>query len=90
MSANTDVLNVQVREGRGTSHAKQLRSSGHLPAILYGHGQESVSLTVLTSEVESVVRHGGRVVDLKVESTKALCSKRSNGMLSATKSCIWI
>jgi large subunit ribosomal protein L25 len=42
-----------------------LRRSGGTPAILYGHGEANCSLTVASEEMKSVVRRGGRVVDLK-------------------------
>jgi large subunit ribosomal protein L25 len=59
-----EVLNVKIRESRGTSRARRQRAAGQIPAILYGHGKESVSLTVPTEEVVAVVRHGGHLVQL--------------------------
>jgi large subunit ribosomal protein L25 len=61
----SDVLNVQVREARGSSAARRLRRDGKLPAILYGHGEENVSLTVDSHELDAVIRHGGKLVNLK-------------------------
>jgi large subunit ribosomal protein L25 len=42
-----------------------MRYAGTIPAILYGHGEENQSLTISAEEMSSVVRHGGRVVELK-------------------------
>jgi large subunit ribosomal protein L25 len=42
-----------------------VRREGGVPAILYGHGEENRSLTVVGEEMAAVVRHGGRVVELK-------------------------
>jgi large subunit ribosomal protein L25 len=42
-----------------------MRRQGQVPAILYGHGKESVSLSVPTEELEAAVRHGARVLELK-------------------------
>jgi large subunit ribosomal protein L25 len=61
----SDVLNVQVREARGSAAARRLRRDGKLPAILYGHGEQNVALAVDAHELDSVIRHGGRLVNLK-------------------------
>jgi large subunit ribosomal protein L25 len=60
-----EVLNVKKRETRGKRNAKRLRHTGSIPAILYGHGEENQSLAVSADEMAAVVRHGGRVVELK-------------------------
>ena len=59
-----NVLNVSKREAFGTSNTRRLRKTGHIPAVLYGHGQETVSLTIPTAEVESAIRHGTQVIDI--------------------------
>ncbi len=60
----TDVLNVAVRETMGTSAARKLRRQGGLPAILYGHGEANVNLAVNAHELDAVIRHGGKLVNL--------------------------
>lgn len=51
----------------------RLRRNGKLPAVLYGHGEESVSLALAADELESSLRHGAKVVDLDGAATgKAL------------------
>lgn len=59
-----DVLNVTVRETRGTSQARRDRAAGKIPAVLYGHGKENITLTVVKDELESVIRRGNPLVDL--------------------------
>ena len=59
-----DTLNATVRETRGSRNARRLRQSGQIPAILYGHGQECVSLTIPESEVQAAIRHGAKLVDV--------------------------
>lgn len=59
-----DELNVQLRETRGKRHARRLRNAGWVPAVLYGHGEEPVSLSVSTEELDGAVRHGTRLVNL--------------------------
>jgi large subunit ribosomal protein L25 len=60
-----EALNVQDRQQHGKRDARRLRASGSIPAILYGHGEANVPLSVSADELSSVVRHGGRVVELK-------------------------
>lgn len=52
------------RELRGTKNARRLRQSGQIPAILYGHGQETVSLAIPTEDVEGAIRRGQRLIEL--------------------------
>lgn len=60
-----DTLNVAVREQLGTNKTRQLRRSGHIPAILYGHGEKNVNLSIPTREVELALRHGAKLVDIR-------------------------
>jgi large subunit ribosomal protein L25 len=60
-----NVLNVKKREPRGKRDARRLRNAGSIPANLYGHGEKNVSLALSADEIESLVRHGARVVDLQ-------------------------
>lgn len=60
----SEVLNVQARAEQGTRNSRRLRRKGLVPANLYGHGQPSVSLTAQAENVQAVIRHGARVVDL--------------------------
>jgi large subunit ribosomal protein L25 len=60
-----ETLNVKMRDARGTRNARRMRRDGAIPAILYGHGEANHSLTVAADEMTAVVRHGGRVVELK-------------------------
>ncbi|MGD9722196.1 MAG: 50S ribosomal protein L25 [Pirellulales bacterium] len=57
-------LNVKERQAGGKRDARRLRRAGTIPAVLYGHGEVNKHLTVVADEMASVVRHGGRVVDL--------------------------
>jgi large subunit ribosomal protein L25 len=60
-----ELLNVKTRDGRGKREARRLRRTGNIPAVLYGHGEANCSLAVIADEMAAVVRHGGRVVELK-------------------------
>lgn len=60
-----EVLNVSTRQPKGKRDARRLRRDGTIPANLYGHGEQNVSLAVKADEFRAVVRHGARVVDLQ-------------------------
>lgn len=60
-----DVLNVEKRELLGSANARRLRRAGKIPAILYGHGKDPVSLSVRSDEMRVVMSHGGQLVELK-------------------------
>lgn len=61
----TDVLTTVKRDERGTKRIRRLRATGMVPAILYGHGKESVSLSIPAAEFDAAMRHGSHVVTLK-------------------------
>lgn len=59
MAENT--LAVEIREGTGKGVARKLRVTGRVPAVVYGHGKASVSLTLDPAVLESMLRksHAG-------------------------------
>ena len=60
-----EVLNVTIRDKLGKRNSRRLRRSGSIPAVLYGHGQECVNLSIPTGELAAVIRHGSRLVELQ-------------------------
>jgi large subunit ribosomal protein L25 len=60
-----EVLNVKVRSEIGKRPVRRLRRQGAVPAVLYGHGEKCVNLSIPAIEVSSAVRHGSRLVELK-------------------------
>ncbi|MGW8257902.1 MAG: 50S ribosomal protein L25 [Thermoguttaceae bacterium] len=57
-------LTVELRDQRGKLNNRRLRRSGKIPAVLYGHGQENVCLSVGAEVFRGVIRHGSRLVEL--------------------------
>jgi len=57
-------LQVEKRDTVGKHHNRRLRESGKIPAVLYGHGRESVSLSVPDGQLYAAIRHGSRMVEL--------------------------
>jgi large subunit ribosomal protein L25 len=60
----SETLEVESRELRGKRNNRRLRASGRIPAILYGHGKEPVSLAVPAEQFDAMVRQGSRMVAL--------------------------
>ncbi len=63
--AESVALVTQPRKGRGSQAARQLRRKGMIPAVIYGHKEETLCVELSLEEVESAIRRGVRVVDLK-------------------------
>jgi large subunit ribosomal protein L25 len=59
-----ETLNVKRREKLGGGNNRRLRQTGLVPAILYGHGEASVSLQLPAEAALGVIRHGGKLVKL--------------------------
>jgi large subunit ribosomal protein L25 len=53
--ATTATISAQTREGRGKGAARTSRREGRIPGVLYGHGEESVSLSVDAGELQKLV-----------------------------------
>ncbi len=60
-----ETLTVELRESLGKRRNRRMRESGRIPAVLYGHKKENLSLSLPADEVQAVLRHGIRFVQLK-------------------------
>ena len=60
-------LPIEKRDGRGTRTARKMRTTGRVPGVVYGHKEETVSVSVSADALMSAVRHGARVVDLRYD-----------------------
>jgi large subunit ribosomal protein L25 len=60
----SEALKVEKRKSSGKRASKQLRYQGIVPVVLYGHKEETLSLTVSADQLRAALRHGARVVDL--------------------------
>jgi len=59
-----EILNCEKRDNTGTLRNRRLRQSGFTPAILYGRG-ENESLSIRSKDIDSAIRHGSQIVELK-------------------------
>jgi large subunit ribosomal protein L25 len=60
----SDTLQVEKRDFTGKRRNHRLRLEGKLPGIVYGHGEEPVSVIVPADQLRATLRHGHKVVDL--------------------------
>lgn len=75
MAENT--LAVEPREGTGKGFARRLRVAGRIPAVVYGHGKESVSLTLDAHVLEAMLRksHAGLNTLIELEGDANVAGK---------------
>jgi large subunit ribosomal protein L25 len=62
-----DMLHAVIRPQVGKAATKKVRKAGRTPAVLYGHGKENLSISVATEQFNALIRHGGKLVDLRGE-----------------------
>ena len=60
-------LEAQVREKAGTIGAVKLRSEGRIPAIMYGHKQDPLAISLDAHDFVEGLHHGHRLMDIKVD-----------------------
>lgn len=67
--ATTATISARTREGTGKGAARSSRREGRIPGVLYGHGEESVSLSVDANELQKLVHSisiENTIVDLDI------------------------
>ena len=72
-------LKAEMRGDTGKGIARKLRAGGRVPAVLYGHGQDSVPLSVDAKELYRILHTGAGsnvLVDLIVDGTTHLAMPR--------------
>ena len=72
MAANA-TLTAKGRDGQGKGDNRKLRQTGYIPAVIYGHGEQTRSVAVNAHELEllfSRVHVENTVIDLNVEGEK--------------------
>jgi large subunit ribosomal protein L25 len=65
--AETIKMAAEPRKKQGSADARRLRRQGRIPAVLYGHKEATVSVTLPGLELEKAIRHGAHVVDLQAD-----------------------
>ncbi len=68
--AKTLLLKAEVREHTGSKAVKKVRRQGRIPAIVYGHKQEPVAISLDEHDFVEGLHHGHRILDVQVGSKK--------------------
>ncbi|MCP4710766.1 MAG: 50S ribosomal protein L25 [Planctomycetes bacterium] len=67
------VLKAEKRSDSGTRAARKLRKEGFVPAIIYGHKKDPVSVKLNSHDLALELQHHHRLLDLDVEGTRESC-----------------
>jgi len=59
-------LEAQIRERTGSKAAARVRKQGQIPAVVYGHKQDPVAISLDAHDFAEGLHHGHRVIDVKV------------------------
>ncbi|MGD1914767.1 MAG: 50S ribosomal protein L25 [Phycisphaerales bacterium] len=70
MHEDAPSLTAKKRDRTGSRYSKRLRDRGALPAIVYGHGQDPMSIEFDAHEANLHFAKGERVFNLKMEGDK--------------------
>jgi large subunit ribosomal protein L25 len=65
--AESLVFTGQPRQPKGSAEVRRLRRKGLVPAVIYGHKEETVAISLPQVELMNAIRHGVRVIDLRTQ-----------------------
>lgn len=69
----TVTLSAERRQDAGKGAARKLRAGGRVPAVIYGSGRETESLSLQSAEFDKVLQRiagGSTIIDLQVEGSE--------------------
>jgi large subunit ribosomal protein L25 len=66
----TLLLKAELREQTGSKSASKVRKSGRIPATVYGHKQEPVSISLDAHNFIEELHHGHRLMDVQIDKSK--------------------
>jgi len=64
--AKNETLHAKKRKALGTKACRRLREAGEVPAVIYGHQQDAVSIRVPAEELDRALRHHSRMFDIRL------------------------
>jgi len=65
--AESVTLEAQPRTPKNSGSARRMRRQGRVPAVLYGHKEAVLALSLEGEALDKALRHGTRVFDLKLD-----------------------
>ncbi|NCF40279.1 MAG: 50S ribosomal protein L25 [Planctomycetia bacterium] len=67
MTHETPTINAATRERLGSRYAQRLRKSGQLPAVIYGHGADPISVSIEEKATLAHLHHGQHVFNVAID-----------------------
>jgi len=64
------LLKAEIREDSGSKHAAKIRRQGRIPAIVYGHKQKPLAVSLDAHNFVEGLHHGRRVIDVQMGKRK--------------------
>jgi large subunit ribosomal protein L25 len=64
------LLKAEIREHTGTNAVQKIRKEGRIPAIVYGHKQTPVAISLDAHNFVEVLHHGHRLLDVQINKKK--------------------
>jgi large subunit ribosomal protein L25 len=62
----TLLLEARLREQKGSHTAAKVRKEGRIPAVVYGHKEEPVCISLNAHDFVEALHHGRRLLDVKI------------------------
>ncbi len=73
MTQKTPTLEAQPRDKMGSRYALRLREAGRLPAVVYGHKQDPVHLSVDAKAFAQILQQSAHLIEVAVEGNAEPC-----------------
>lgn len=73
MSSETPTLEAHVRDRLGSRYAKRLRATGRMPAVIYGHGETPLAVSLDAKETLRHLHHGSHVFRVVTDRGEETC-----------------
>ena len=66
-------IHADARTTLGSRPTAKLRTTGQLPAVIYGHKQDPVHVSLNRGEITGLLHHNAHVIEVEVDSKKEPC-----------------
>lgn len=63
----SDKLKLASRSETGTAACRRLRAQNIIPAVVYGHGEETLAVSVPRHDLDVLLAHGARLLDATID-----------------------
>lgn len=60
------LLKAEIREQTGSGHAAKVRKQGRIPAVVYGHKEKPVTISLDKHSLVEGLHHGHRLMDVQI------------------------